>query len=93
MMLFVLNGLRHLKLEFACNFRKVGVQLGNLFRDQPFALRTEVGAMSQLSSRKQLGEPLVADALVNFFDEAEILVERAHKAGEVCTLNLAGSAP
>ncbi len=46
--------------------------------------------MGELGAREQLGELLVADALVDLFDEAEILVEVAHEAREVGALDVAG---
>jgi hypothetical protein len=44
----------------------------------------------QLGAGQQLGQLFVADALVHLLDEAEILVERAHEAGEVGALDAAG---
>ena len=46
--------------------------------------------MGQFCAREQFGELLVADALVDFFDKAEILVQVAHEAREVGALDVAG---
>ena len=46
--------------------------------------------MNEFSAGQQLGELLIADALVDLFDEGEVLVERAHEACEAGALDAAG---
>ena len=66
---------------------KLLVQRGSFAGTSLAVLRSEVGAMGELGASQQLGQLLVADALVDLFDEAEVLVQVAHEAGELGALD------
>ena len=89
-MLFVLDRIGNLELEFVGQLGELGVQRGELFRDLAFRLGREVGAVGEFGARQQLRQLFVADALVYLFHEAEILIERGHEAGEVGAFDAAG---
>ena len=81
-----------LELELVGQLGRVAAcSAASFSRNLAFGLRGEVGAVGELGARQQLGQPLVADALVHLFDEAQVLVERAHEAGEVGALDAAGA--
>ena len=83
MVLLVLDGFGHFELEFVGEFDELRVQGGQLFGNFAAVFRSEVRAMGELGAGQHLGELFVADALVDFFDEAEIFVEGGHEAGEI----------
>ncbi len=75
--------LSDLKREFVCQLGQLGMQLDQLGWNFAFGLRREVGAVDKLGPRQQLSELLVADALVDLFNEAQIFIQETHEAGEV----------
>ncbi len=90
MVLFVFHRLVHLDIEVVSELRQLLVQFLQLGWNSVSALRSEVGAVCQLSAGHELGELLIADALVHFLNEAEIFVQIAHEAGQFAALNVAG---
>ena len=90
-MLFVLYWFVDFELEFVGKLEKLRMKLGEFGREIAPCLGGEIGAMGQFGASKKLGEPFVPDALVDFFDEAQVFIEEAHESRELGALDAAGA--
>ncbi len=70
------------ELELLREGHKRGAQFHELRRNFRLFGGYKIRPLRQLGLCQQLGDLLIANALVDFVEEAEILVEMAHKAGE-----------
>src|ERR1035437_9761039 len=87
----VLNGLAEIELELVCYLGKLSMEEAKFLWYLVLGLGSKVRAVHELGAGQQFCELLVADTPVNFFDEAQVLVEIAHETGEVGALDTAGA--
>ena len=74
MVLLVLDRIaERLEAELVGQLGKFSVELSQLGRNFALGFGGEVGAVDQLGAGQQFGQLFIADALVNLFDEVQIL--------------------